>query len=648
MPIEKLRPSFSFDEEHLKELKKIVPEAFTDGKINWKILKEALGEYLEEESGEVEYFGLFWPGKKEARKLASIPSKGTLCPVAGEGLKVDGTPDTDGKNDSHNIFIEGENLEVLKILQKSYAGRIKMIYIDPPYNTGNDFVYEDDFKEPLLEYLRRTGQTDDEGKPLTTNTKADGRFHSKWLNMMYPRLRLARNLLRDDGVIFVSIDDNEAHHLRMMINEIFGEENFEACIIPIVNPGGRDYKQIAITHEYILVFSRSDFTTFNELQKETIFQYFDSKGGFNLRELRNRNPKFHSGNRRKLFYPFYVNPEVSLNGYCSVSTTKDNNHKIEVKPYNSEGKESVWRWGREKSDKNIIISDLDKSQIVAKQKGDGNWNIYEKNRRDTTKAKSLWNETCMRTENGTRTFRDLFSASYFNHPKPVDLIKRCIKIGISDDDIVLDFFAGSCTTAHALLDLNKEDGGNRRFILVQMPENCDEKSEAFKAGYRNIAEIGRERIRRVVKRIKENNSSENLANQDLGFKSFKLGASNFKDWHNTQDNNITELQGLFDKHLSSAIDGSKVKDLLIEIMLLEGFPLDSRIDRISDLKSNEIKRISSEFNDHQLIVCLDERIKEETISKLEFGEKNRFICLDTAISDQDKLRLSDKGLIKTI
>jgi len=222
MPIEKLRPSFSFDEEKIKQLKEIAPEAFADNQVNWEVLKEALGEYLEEDEQDIEHFGLFWPGKREARRMASIPSKGTLVPCPGEGIDEENT---------RNIFIEGENLEVLKILQKSYADRIKMIYIDPPYNTGNDFVYDDDFTEPIEEYRRRTGQIDEEGKPLTTNKKADGRFHSKWLSMMYPRLRLAKNLLSDDGVIFVSIDDNEVHNLRMIMNEVFGEKILKVIFI---------------------------------------------------------------------------------------------------------------------------------------------------------------------------------------------------------------------------------------------------------------------------------------------------------------------------------------------------------------------------------------------------------------------------------
>lgn len=261
MPIEKLRPSFSFDEERINQLKQIVPEAFADNQINWEVLKEALGNYLEDDEGDVEHFGLFWPGKRVARRIASIPSKGTLIPVYGEGLKPDGTPDTDGKNDSRNIFIEGENLEVLKILQKSYAGRIKMIYIDPPYNTGKDFIYDDNFTEPLEEYLRRTGQIDEEGKPLTTNKKSDGRFHSKWLSMMYPRLKLSKNLLSDDGVIFISIGDNELHHLKCILNEIFGEENFISVFIWNTDGHTDNQLEVKINHEYIICYQKDSAYT---------------------------------------------------------------------------------------------------------------------------------------------------------------------------------------------------------------------------------------------------------------------------------------------------------------------------------------------------------------------------------------------------
>jgi adenine-specific DNA-methyltransferase len=263
VPIQPFKPHYPFTDEKLAQLKQIVPEAFEDGRLNFDTLREVLEPNLEPEgsiSDDSERFGLLWPGKKEARRLAAIPSKGTLAPVYGQGLKADGTPDTDGTNDSRNVFIEGENLEVLKIMQKAYANRVKMIYIDPPYNTGNDFVYDDNFTEPLEHYLRRTGQIDDEGQKLTTNTKADGRFHSKWLSMMYPRLRLARNLLREDGVIFVSIDDNEVHNLRQLMNEVFGEENLLGLFLwkRRQTTDSRNQNKVSIDHEYIVAFSRTE------------------------------------------------------------------------------------------------------------------------------------------------------------------------------------------------------------------------------------------------------------------------------------------------------------------------------------------------------------------------------------------------------
>lgn len=271
----RLRPTFSFTDEKLAELRRVVPEAFADGQVNWESLREALGTHLEDDDAQAEHFGLNWPGKREARRMAGTPSKGALVPQPGKGMNEDST---------RNVFIEGENLEVLKLLQKAYAGKVKMIYIDPPYNTGNDFVYEDDFTEPLEEYLRRTGQVDEEGKALTTNTRADGRFHSKWLSMMYPRLRLARQLLRDDGVIFVSIDDNEVHHLRALMSEVFGDENFLAGFIWRRRKTQANLaKNVAPVHDYIVSFAKHlDSVDFNRLpySEEFIKKTF-SNGGFN-------------------------------------------------------------------------------------------------------------------------------------------------------------------------------------------------------------------------------------------------------------------------------------------------------------------------------------------------------------------------------
>jgi adenine-specific DNA-methyltransferase len=430
--------------------------------------------------------------------------------------------------------LKGDNLDSLKLLKNHYSSKIKCIYIDPPYNTTSDeFIYPDKFDKEEAEVLGMANLSDNDFARMEFSFKTK-KSHNGWLAFMYPRLLLARDLLRNDGVIFISIDDNEQANLKLLCDEIFGEENFEATVIPIVNPGGRDYKQVAITNEYILVYSKSDLLEFNELPKEAEFKFKDSKGGYNLRELRNRNPKFHSGNRPNLFYPFYVNP-ISSDKYCNVSLIKDNQHTIEVKPYNSQGKESVWRWGKEKADKNNFLNNLDLTQIVAKKKSDGNWNIYEKNRRDTTKAKSVWDETEMRTESGTKSFRELFSESYFDHPKSLDLVKRCIYMGGDDDDIILDFFAGSGTTGHAVMQLNAEDGGNRQFILCQIDEPINKEKPAYQFCMDNqlppfISSITIERLKRagdkIAKEIEENNNKNGMFEEDkkkipdIGFKVF--------------------------------------------------------------------------------------------------------------------------------
>jgi len=296
MAIQKLQPSFRFNEEQLLQLKYIVPDAFKDNALDFNALYEALTDYLEEDEFDKEQFGLIWPGKQVAKKMLTQKPKSSLIPIIENDLIPEST---------RNILIEGENLEVLKLILKSYAGTGKLVYLDPPYNTGNDFIYDDNFTESLEEYLRRTGQIDEAGRRLTTNSKADGRYHSKWLSMLYPRLKMAFNLLRDDGLIFISIDDNEVHNLRHLMNEIFGEENFIGEIITIANPGGRDYLQIAQQHEYLIVYGKTEDSRILELSKEGAgLNLEDEKGPYQLRELRNRNPRFHKGNRPNLYYPF--------------------------------------------------------------------------------------------------------------------------------------------------------------------------------------------------------------------------------------------------------------------------------------------------------------------------------------------------------
>ncbi len=506
----------------LRFLKENYPNVIRDTEINLEELKTVLGLPIDEK---VNGYGLNFVGRNFARAKYAQKTEKELRLNTTLSKNIDTT---------ENLVLKGDNLDSLKILKNHYSGKIKCIYIDPPYNTtSEEFIYPDKFDKEEAEVLGLANLSESDFARMDFSFKTK-KSHNGWLAFMYPRLLLARDLLSKDGVIFISIDDNEQANLKLLCDEIFGEENFEANVIPIVNPGGRDYKQVAITNEYILAYSKSELSEFNELPKEADFQFKDSKGGYNLRELRNRNPKFHSGNRPNLFYPFYVNPESS-DKYCSVSLTKDEKHSIEVKPYNSVGKESVWRWGKEKSEKNNVVNNLDLTQLVAKQKADGNWNIYEKNRRDTTKAKSVWDETEMRTENGTRSFRELFNESYFDHPKSVDLVKRCIYMGCSEGEIVLDFFAGSGTTGHAVMQLNAEDGGNRKFILCQIDEPIKEDKPAYKFCIDNnlppvISSITIERLKRagekIAKEIEEENGKVGLFEEDkkqvpdIGFKVF--------------------------------------------------------------------------------------------------------------------------------
>lgn len=593
---------------NIEKLNEIFPELITEGQegvaVNLDVLKALVGDKTLSDTEEK--YGLSWHGKRRARQLALTPSTGTLRPCPDESADWDTT---------QNLMIEGDNLEVLKLLQKSYAGKVKLIYIDPPYNTGRDFVYPDNFQDNIKNYLEMTGQVEG-GQKISSNTEASGRFHTDWLNMMYPRLKLARNLLAEDGTFFMSIDENEVTNARLLLDEVFGSENFEASIVPIVNPGGRDYKEIAVSHEYIIIYSKTDSYSLNELDKEVVFQLFDEKGGYELRELRNRNPRFNSSNRPNLFYPFYVNPNIRIDNCCAVSVDKTHGYSVEVRPYNSRGEESVWRWGSPKARGSIILDSINQSEIVAKQKSDGNWNIYEKCRRSTTKAKSVWTETSMRTEDGTRAARDLMGVTVFSHPKSIDLIRKCIQLATSDDDLVLDFFAGSGTTGHAVAAQNAADLSHRRYILVQLPEplDPDNKDQKTAADFcddlgkpRNIAELTKERLRRAASKIKSEN---HLFTGDCGFRLFKLDQSNIRSWTpNPESLEVTLLDN--QEHL---LQGRTEFDVLYELLLKLGLDLCVPIED----RSIAGKSVSS-VGGGVLMACLAENITNNQVDLLAQG-----------------------------
>jgi adenine-specific DNA-methyltransferase len=624
MSIEKLKPSFHFEAERIEQLKQIAPEAFADGKIIWENLQEALGDFIDDENANTEHFGLFWPGKREARKIASTPSLGTLVPCHGEGVN---------EEYSKNIFIEGENLEVLKLLQKSYANRIKMIYIDPPYNTGKDFIYEDNFSESIDEYLKRTGQLDEEAKPISANTKADGRFHSKWLSMMYPRLRLARNLLNDDGTIFISIDDNEVSNLKLLMNEVFGEENFLACITLITgaNQAGEGVK-IQKNTEYCLVYSKntvSDAIIRVDKVNETYRNLNDAPTPLETRLDMGYSIYYNKLTKELIPLMDYDKSKVKTNDVNKVYT--DNIEFIEkgfvpLRPGIRNNKLHRWRWGFdtfiERKNEIVVIENNNDYRVVFKQEGLNPPKNYLNYGGGTIELKEIFNND-----------------KIFDYPKSFQYIKYLISIGSDKGDIILDYFSGSGTTAHSILKLNEEIGGNRKFICIQIPEPVDVNSEAYLNGFHTIAEITKERIRKVISISKKEN---------VGFKTLKLVPSNYKPWENYSGTNIKELEMQFEKSISPLVVDWKPENLLSEILLIEGFPLDSSIAVIDTYKQNKITQVSSDFCEHKLLVCLDDNIDDNTIKSLELSDNDIFICLDNAISDKDKVTLQDKGLIKTI
>ncbi len=616
MPLSKLRPSFTLTEDRLKELQAVVPEAFADGKINWDTLREALGEYLEEDDAK-EHFGLFWPGKREARRLAAMPSKGTLIPQPGAGVDEENT---------HNLFIEGDNLEVLKLLQKSYAGRVKMIYIDPPYNTGNDFVYSDDFTEPLDAYLKRTGQADEEGQLLTTNKRTGGRFHSNWLSMLYPRLRLARNFLTDDGVLVVSIDDTEVHNLRAILDEIFGEENFISELIWKSRqfPDARAVTNVSNDHEYILVYSRSDLFGFRGISRdETKFSNPDNdpRGDWMSRSMLGLATKEQRPNLHYIF--------------------KDPKTGNKFSPPANTG----WRYSKDRMEGLIA-----ENKILFPPSPSGRPR-EKKFRSEMTKEfisfPSIIDDVY--TSHGTSEIRELFGADVFDFPKPSELIRRIVEQCSSNNDIVMDFFAGSCSTVQAVFAQNIADEQSRNFIVVQLPEPTKQGSESQKAGFRNIADIGRERIRRLVKKNRKKNSQPELSQKrDFGFKSYELDKSMFNEWQPFSGKDTSQLELRFEKAETPLVEGWQPKNLLAEILLLQGFPLDSNVRSLPEFKGNDVQQVTSEFVTHPLDVCLDKKIKAETVSKLKLGSEDIFVCLDSALSDEAKVKLADQCNLKVI
>ncbi len=567
-----------------EKLKSVFPECFVEGKLDIDKLLNLCGEYID---NDFEKYKFEWKGKSECYKIAGKRSTATLRPCPEESVNFDSTK---------NMYIEGDNLEVLKLLQTSYYRKVKMIYIDPPYNTGNDFVYEDDFKDPMAKYKEVTQQT------TKSNPETMGRFHTNWLNMMYPRLRLASNLLRDDGVIFISIDDNEVTNLRKLCDEVFGEENF-ICQFIWKSKQGKvgTTSTISSTHEYIVCYGKQiQNLKFQMIEKET-----DGR----KENLRQWGQADRREDRPSMFYP------IKING-------------VEVLPIKEDGTEGRWRVGKEMADELLSKGLLELSEK------DGRYNIYRIFEKGTSiiPYDTMLLDEIGTTAKGAVLLRELEMGRVFDYSKPIELVKFFANLCTNGNDLILDFFSGSATTAHAVMQLNAEDGGNRQFIMVQLPELCDEKSEAFKAGYKNICEIGKERIRRAGKKILEEqahlkgfarantgkdkpemftlftNSEEGkelqnevAQNLDTGFKVFKLDTSNLVKWDSTPTENKDEIYQRMSLLKETIKPDRNNLDVVYEVMLKLGIPLDYPIEEVS---VND-KRAYSIGEDCLVLICLD-------------------------------------------
>lgn len=541
------------NEDKMNKLKEMFPNCFNiNGEFDISMFEEELKANI---SIVKEGYGLNFLGKNYAKYVASLDTETILVPDEENNNKVE-------NKSSENIYISGDNIDALKHLVKSYSGQIKCIYIDPPYNTGSDgFVYNDKFNLTIEKLIDVLDVNEEEAKRIYSMTNSKSNSHSAWLTFMYPRLYLAKQLLKENGVIFISIDDNEQSQLKLLCDSIFGEENFLAQVIVKNNPGGRDYGSFALQHEYLLVYSKNEDTMLNMVPKKDYkFQYTDEKGGFDLMELRNRNIKFNNINRPNLYYPFYINPNNSdKNGLYEISLNPKEDW-IELYPKESQGIKTVWRWGKEKSLK--YLNDA----IKAKSMKDGGYQIVQKSRISEKRERTIWDETNLRNEAGSLELKRIFNnEKSFDYPKSVDLIKRIIQMALNEEDIILDFFSGSSTTAQAVMEINSTTNLNLKYIMVQLAENINERK------YKTIDEIGQERIRRAARKIKE----ETNADIDYGFKHYII-----KDVNTNTLDKLEKFEPNYVISDGSILDEFGINAVLTTWMNEDGYGLTDKYEKL--------------------------------------------------------------------
>ena len=603
---------------NIDALKVLFPDAFTEGQIDFEVLKELLAGAVDDRE---EKYGLNWHGKRRARQIALTPSPGTLLPCPKESVDW---------NTTQNLIIEGENLEVLKLLQKSYAGKVKLIYIDPPYNTGKDFVYPDNFQDSIKNYLELTKQIEG-GQKISSNTESSGRFHTDWLNMMYPRLKLAKTLLRSDGVVFISIDDRELPNLRVLANEIFGEENFVAVVTVVNNMKGRnDKKHIASCHEYVVMYANPNFVS-NGLplteEQRAAFRHADEKGyKYALRDLRKRGGPDRREDRTNMYFPIYWDERSG-----KVSLQRRTSSDVEIYPLKGDGSEGCWRWGVDKVGAHLDWLHPKRSErsgrldvdhrvyldpTIAIDEDEDDEDDEDATFERTSKPKSIWLGGEFSSDSGKRALKNLMPGDAFDFPKSLDFLRTCILLTTSGADIVLDPFAGSGVTAQAVIQQNAIDNQARRFVCIQLPEplSPDDKKQKAAAALcdklgmpRNIAELTKERVRRAASRVKADNP---MFACDAGFRVFKLASSNIRVW----DPNAADLGTSLLKNAEHLVEGRNEQDILYELFLKLG------LDLCVPVETNTIagKTVHS-IGGGVLIACLADGLTKAVVEPLASG-----------------------------
>ncbi len=630
--------------ENQKWLQEKFPSCFVEGKLDFDKLKELTSEITNDTNDEKYSFS--WAGREDSIKNIQTPTHGTLIPEKDESINFD---------DTENIFIEGENLEVLKLLQKSYYNKIKMIYIDPPYNTGNDFIYKDDFKNSLDSYLEQTGQKK-EGVKLVTNPETSGRFHSNWISFMYPRLFLARELLKDDGLIFISIGQLELSNLIMICNLVFGEENKIGIISRQMKSGGNKGDHFSANIDYVVVFAKNieladNFrVSLEEEYKDRLFKNIEKEGprkGERFREMglyqSSLDPLRGCSNQR-----YWIQcPDGSFVIPPGNITPKKIQEGEKIKPQTRE--DNVWRWSQAKfileKDK-LVFKETKTSPLLNEKNKTSKWNVYTKIwLEDRQEAGRVPTDLMIKCENRHSAAELKELDIPFEYAKPSSLISSLCSYIREKDFIVLDFFAGSGTTAHSIFNLNSNDGGTRKFILVQIPELCSSESLAKEKGFNTISEISKERIRRVIKKqnLELKQTKLNNLNIDLGFKVFKLAKSNYKVWDEVND--IKKLQVQLELFEDPLIEKYLDTDVLYEIIIKEVYSLNSKIEEFSN-SPNIIYKVIDE--DIFFYITLDQKLDQKSIEKLELNKNIMFVCLDSALNDTEKINLNLHCKLKVI